>query len=143
MAKKKLSNSEKKDLAYEMYMNTDKNQQEICLIIDVAPKTFTKWKQEGLWEELKAARLMSAKSIEMNILQRLHDMSADKDTPLNADAMAKLARVIEVISEKRYTISQMMKVLQAFINWLFPIDDEAAKMLNRYQKQFIDEQISR
>lgn len=144
MAKKssKLSNDQKKDLAYEMYMNTAKNQNEICAIIDIAPKTFTKWKQEGMWEELKSASTITAKSIEINVLNRLHEMSLDAKT-LNADAMAKLARVIEVITEKRYTISQMMNVFMAFTNWLFAIDPDAAKVLNKYQKTFVDEEINK
>ena len=75
-------------------------------------------------------------------MQRLHEMSLDQKT-LNADAMAKLVRVIEVITEKRYTISQMMNVFMAFTNWLFTIDPDAAKLLNKYQKTFVDEEINK
>jgi hypothetical protein len=139
MGKDKLSNKEKKEMAYDLFMNTDKSQNEICEFLKIAPKTLSGWKIDGMWEELKGAQTITAKNIEINVLKKLHDMSLG-DT-LNADAMAKLARVIEVISEKKYTISQMFNVFKAFTNWLYPKDPDAAKMLNRYQREFIDDQI--
>ena len=142
MGKDKLSNEDKKTLAYDLFMNTDKTQNEICAIINIAPKTFTRWKQDGLWEELKGATSITAHSIITNIYRKMHEMTL-ADGELKADALAKLARVIEVISEKKYTISQMFNVFKAFINWLFPKDTEAAKMLNRYMKEFVDEQMNK
>ena len=141
MAKDKLSKEDKKALAYDLFMNTDKTQNEICDIIDIAPKTFTRWKQDGLWEELKGATTITAASITNNIYKKMHDMTSEGGN-FNADALAKLARVIEVISDKKYTISQYFNVFKAFTNWLFPKDPDAAKLLNRYQKEFVDEEIA-
>lgn len=144
MSKKKsgLSNDDKKALAYDLFMNTDKTQNEICDIIDIAPKTFTRWKQDGMWEELKGATTITAQSIITNIYKKMHDMTSEGGN-FNADALAKLARVIEVISDKKYTISQMFNVFKAFTNWLFPKDPDAAKMLNKHMKEFVDEQINK
>jgi uncharacterized protein YjcR len=143
MAKqKKHNNEDKKALAYELYMNTNKTQLEICEIVGITPKTFSKWKQDGMWAELKAATTITAKEIERNVLLKLNEM-ATGDKPMNADAMLKLAKIIEVISEKRYTIAQMMNVFQAFTNWMFEKDADLAKDINKYQKQFVDEQINK
>jgi uncharacterized protein YjcR len=140
MGKDKLSNEDKKSLAYDLYMNTDKTQNEICDIIGIAPKTLTKWKQDGLWEELKGATTITANNIITNIYKKMHEMTLEER--LNADALAKLARVIEVVSDKKYTISQVINVFKEFTNWLFPKDAEAAKALNKHMKVFVDELIN-
>lgn len=140
MGKDKLSNEDKKSLAYDLFMNTDKTQNEICGIIGIAPKTFTKWKQDGLWEELRGATTITANNIITNIYKKMHEMTlADK---LNADALAKLARVIEVVSDKKYTISQVINVFKEFTNWLFPKDAELAKALNKHMMIFVDDLIN-
>lgn len=141
MAKDKLSNDDKKALAYDLFMNTDKTQNEICEIVGTTPQTFTKWKQVGMWEELKGAVTITSHSIITNVYKKMHDMTSEGGN-FNADALAKLARVIEVISDKKYTISQMFNVFKAFTNWLFPKDPDAAKLLNKYMKQFVDDQIN-
>jgi|SRR6185437_1548399 len=141
MGKDKLSNEDKKSLAYDLYMNTDKSQNEICDIIGVAPKTLTKWKQDGLWEELKGATTITANNIITNVYKKMHEMTL-VEGKLNADALAKLARVIEVISDKKYTISQVMNVFREFTNWLFTRDAELAKSLNKHMKVWVDELIN-
>ncbi|MGJ1352382.1 hypothetical protein ACR79P_08445 [Sphingobacterium spiritivorum] len=142
MAKDKLSNDDKKEIAFDLFMSTDKTQNEICEIVGVAPKTFTRWKQNGLWDELKGATAITSHKIITNIYKAMHDMTLEgKD--IKADALAKLARVVEVISDKKYTISQMFNVFKAFTNYVFPKDPETAKLINRYMKEFVDEQINK
>lgn len=141
MAKDKLSNEDKKSLAYDMFMNTDKTQNEICDIVKISPKTFTRWKQDGMWEELKGAMSITSSSIALNVYKKMHEMTSAGGN-FNADSLAKLARVIEVISDKKYTISQIINVFKAFTNWLFPKDPETAKVMNKYMKQFVEDQIS-
>jgi DNA-binding XRE family transcriptional regulator len=140
MGKDKLSREDKKALAYDLFMNTDKTQNEICDTIGIAPKTMTKWKQDGLWEELKGATTITANNIITNIYKKMHEMTLEDK--LNADALAKLARVIEVVSDKKYTISQVFNVLKEFTNWLFPKDAELAKALNKHMKVWVDELIN-
>jgi hypothetical protein len=140
MGKDKLSNEDKKSLAYDLYMNTDKTQNEICDIIGIAPKTMTKWKQDGLWEELRGATTITANNIITNVYKKMHEMSLEDK--LNADALAKLARVIEVVSDKKYTISQVINVFKEFINWLFPKEPETAKAITKWMKVWVDELIN-
>lgn len=142
MAKDKLSNDDKKALAYDLYFNTDKTQNEICEIISISPKTFTRWKQDGMWEELKGATTITSQSIITNIYKKMHDITSGEGN-INADALAKLARVIEVISDKKYTFSQIFNVFKEFINWLYPHEPELAKTINRHMKQWVDEIINK
>lgn len=141
MGKDKLSNEEKKALGYDLFMNTDKTQNEICQIIKITPQTFTRWKQDGLWEELKGATTITAGNIITNIYKKMFEMTQVPDK-INADALAKLARVIEVVSEKKYTLSQVINVFKEFINWLFPKDPELAKAINKFMKEWVDELIN-
>lgn len=142
MAKDKLSNDDKKALAYDLYFNTDKTQKEICEIIGTAEKTFTRWKQDGLWEELKGASTITSQSIITNIYKKMHDLTlAEGD--IKADALAKLARVIEVVSDKKYTFSQIFNVFKEFINWLYPKEPELAKTINKHMRAWVDETINK
>lgn len=142
MAKDKLSNEEKKSLAFDLFMNTAKTQNEICDLIGISPKTFTRWKQDGLWEELKSAVSITAGNITLNIYKKMHEMTSGEGQ-INADALAKLARVIEVISDKKYTMSQIFNVFKAFTTWLFPKDTETAKKVNKYMQEFVNDQINK
>jgi hypothetical protein len=141
MAKEELSKDDKKALAYDLFMHTDKTQNEICDIIKISTKTLTRWKQDGLWEELKGATSITAHSITTNIYRKMHDMTSDGGD-FNADSLAKLARVIEVISDKKYTLSQIYNVFREFTNWLYPKDTDSAKLLNKYMMEWVDELIS-
>jgi len=142
MAKEKLSSVDKKAVAHDLYFNTDKTRAEICAVAGIAERTFTRWKREGMWEELKGATAITAQSIISNVYRKMHEL-AMADGDIKADALAKLARVVETISDKKYTVSQMFNVFRAFTDWLFPKDLEAAKTLNRYMREFVEEQVSK
>jgi len=115
---------------------------EACAYLGVGRTTLSRWKREGMWEELKGATAITAQSIISNVYRKMHELTmADGD--IKADALAKLARVVETISDKKYTVSQMFNVFRAFTDWLFPKDMEAAKTLNRYMREFVEEQVSK
>jgi hypothetical protein len=56
----KLSRERKRELALEMYLNTDKTQKEICAIVGWTEKTFTDNKEKGQWDSLKGATTITA-----------------------------------------------------------------------------------
>lgn len=58
-----LSRERKRELALEMYLNTDKTQKEICEIVGWTEKTFTENKEKGVWDALKGASTITAANI--------------------------------------------------------------------------------
>lgn len=137
MAKKKgLSNDEKRAIAFELYITTDKTQKEICDIVHITEATFTRWKQEGDWELSKQAQTITAQNIITNLYQKAYDESM-KDT-IDADKMIKIANSIEKLSNRKVTIAQIINVFKDFTTFAFSEDAELAKQINVMQRKYVD-----
>lgn len=138
-SKRKLSNEDKKAVGLDLYLNTDKSQNEICTIISVTPKTFSKWKNDGDWELLKQAQTITSKNIIFNLYKKAHDESLKDD--MNADKMIKIATSIEKLSDRKVTIAQIINVFQEFTTYAFNKDADLAKQINVMQKEFVEYKI--
>lgn len=138
-SKRKLSNEDKKAVGLDLYLNTDKSQNEICNIISVTPKTFSKWKNDGDWELLKQAQTITSKNIIFNLYKKAHDESLKDD--MSADKMIKIATSIEKLSDRRVTIAQIINVFQEFTTYAFNKDADLAKQINVMQKEFVEYKI--
>lgn len=135
MAKKEIGRQQKRDLAFDLYLNTDKSQKEICEIVGWTEKTFSENKDKGNWEELKGAETITSRKIIANLYQQLHDLS---DKPIvHADKIIKLANAIEKLSGKKVTLSNSINVFKDFTIYAFGIDAELAKKINQLQNQYI------
>ena len=141
MAKKKpLNQKQKQDKALEMYLNTDKSQKEICEIVDWTEKTFTENKEKYGWDSLKGATSITAANIIKKLYLKLEALvDADK---IDADALIKVTKSIEFLSNKKVTVSQHINCAKEFTIWLFAKKPELAKDLNKFQKDFINELVS-
>lgn len=141
MAKKdNLSRERKRELALEMYLNTDKTQKEICEIVGWTEKTFTENKEKGDWDSLKGATTITAANIIKKLYQKLERL-VDGDK-VDADALIKVAKTIEFLSNKKVTVSNHINCAKEFTIWLFAKNPELGKEFNKYQKQFINELVS-
>ena len=141
MAKEtKLGRDKKRELALEMYLNTDKTQKEICEIVGWTEKTFTDNKEKGQWDSLKGASTITAANIIKKLYLKLENLvDADK---IDADALIKVTKSIEFLTNKKVTISQHINCAKEFTVWLFAKKPELAKELNKFQREFINELVS-
>lgn len=135
-----LNNKKKAEIAYDLFVNTDKTQKEICEIVGWTQKTFTANKQKGMWEELKGAMTITPSEIILNLYKKMHDLSKADD--IEADKLIKVASSIEKLKSNKATVSQTINVFKEFTNWLFSVDAELAKKTNIRQKEFIELMIS-
>ena len=135
-----LSNKDKKKLALELYLNTDKNQKEICQLAGCSEPTFTKWKKAGKWEEQKGAYEITSSKIITRLYKKLDTLSQAET--IDADKLIKVANTIEKLSDKNATVSQIINTFKDFTGWLFKEDPELAKRVNSLQKKYIDLKIN-
>jgi len=140
MAKEKLSNDKKRDIALDLYLNTDKSQKDICEIVNWSEKTFSNNKEKFNWEKLKGASTITAQNIIGKLYLKLETIvDADK---IDADALSKVAKAIELLSNKKVTLSQHINCAKEFTTWAFSINPDLAKEINKLQSQFITERAS-
>lgn len=142
MAKKQLSNDQKSAIALDLYLNTDKNQKEICEIVGWTDKTFKSHKDKGNWDILKGAQNITAQNIISELYLKIERIVfKDKDT-IDADKLIKVAASIEKLSNKKVTLSHHINCAKEFTTWFFGINPELAKEFNKYQQKFITERAS-
>ncbi len=135
-----LSRERKRDLALELYLNTDKTQKEICEIVGWTEKTFTENKEKGVWDALKGASTITAANIIRKLYLKLEELvDAEK---IDADALIKVTKSIEFLSNKKVTISQHINCAKEFTTWLFSAKPDLAKEFNKLQREFINELVS-
>lgn len=140
MGKQKMSNDRKRDIALDLYLNTDKSQKEICEIVDWSEKTFGTNKEKHMWDALKGASTITAQNIIAQLYIKLEAIVYEDK--INPDALIKVAKSIEMLSNKKVTISQHINCAKEFCTWAFGIDPELAKKINKLQSQFITEKAS-
>jgi uncharacterized protein YjcR len=140
MAKKRvLSVEDAKVIAYDLYMNTDLSQKEICERVIITEATFTSWKKKYDWEIQKQAFSITANNIVANLMKKAHELSQQDD--VEADKIIKLVKSIESLTDKKITVSNIINVFKDFTTFAFEVDPEAAKSINRLQKAYVEYKI--
>ena len=138
-SKKGLSNDDKKAIAMDLFMETDKSQKEIALIVGTTEKTLTGWKVAGEWELLKTASTITVKNIVTNLYQKIYELSLSGT--IEADKLIKVANTIEKLQNKKVTISHIINVFKDFTTFAFSENAELAKQINELQKKYVDHKI--
>lgn len=132
MAKKQNEDQVKKAAeAKAMYMNTNLSQKEICVLVGWTEKTFSLHKTKGNWEAEKGARTTTNQNIVIEIYKKIEkEVAADT---LNADAIYKLSKSIEMLSDKKTNASQLINFGEAFCLFLLGESEfrELAKPVNK------------
>jgi len=135
-----LTRDKKREMALDLYLNTDKSQKEICEIVGWTEKTFSDNKEKGNWEAMKGAETLTAQKIIMKLYKKLDELT--EGDLISADALAKTAKVIEMLSNKRTTLSHNINTFKEFTTFLFAKDADLAKKVNKYQQEFINDKVS-
>lgn len=132
--------SDKKAMAQELTLNTDKTGKEIAQIVKITEKTYSKWKREGDWDLLKQASTVTAANIINNLYKQAHDLSLED--AVNADKLVKIANTIEKLSNRRTTVSSIINVFKDFTSWAYGQEPELAKQINDLQRKYVDYKIN-
>lgn len=137
----KLDKNQKRELAYQLYMNSSVTFKEVAERVGVQQKTLSRWAQEGGWQDEKAARSVTKPKLLQNFYQQIlktQEAAQEEDRPLTyqeADQLAKLANAVEKIEKDN--LSTYVRVLEGYNNWLKDVDLELAQKNVEYMTEFL------
>lgn len=144
-----ITNAQKKDWARLLYLRENLTQQEIADRVGVSRVTVSNWFRAGKWEEQKTGITLTRREQVQAIYRHVGEINrAVMQKPegerfpdsKQADILAKLAAAIRSM-EQEVGIADTIAVLTAFIEWVRPLDIEAAKRITNMADAFIKEKI--
>ena len=127
----------KKQLAKDLFLQTDKTRQEIADILGINRKTVYNWMQREKWEEMKKAALQAPGFILQNVynfIQRLNskiDKRGPEDNCPTMDEVNMLNKLINMSTKlKVYATGSYIQVLEQLVRYVYQTDtDLAAKIV--------------
>lgn len=132
----------KQSIAYHLFMHTNKLQKEIAVLAGTSEHTMSKWVEKFKWKQEKATLTVTSDKIISDIYQQIavHNelIRSEKrmSTSAEADALAKLATIIEKL-DKKLSPSIVMNAFMRFNDWLVTINPELAKQCLEYQIKYV------
>lgn len=136
----KLSPSQKRPLAETKYIEHGLTAKQICEDLILSAPTLSKWKKgrpgEKDWDTRRAEFLASPHKIKELLLSQLQLVAEGAETTIDADALSKISKVIEAMSDKVST-QVVMSVFMEFDNWMASQDPTTAVKFTKWHKQFI------
>lgn len=135
-----ISNNRKRQLAEELFLNSDYTQKEISDILDIAEKTFTEWKQKYSWKELKDAQISTPSKVIPMLYEQIASLSLEGGK--NADKIVKLATSVEKLRARKLDLATYIEVFKELTNYAMKEDHQFAKYLTSIQQKFIHERIN-
>lgn len=135
-----LTNQAKKVMAEKMFVEDGMTAKAIAEQLDVSEQTLSKWRKgkdgEKSWDDKRAEMLASPHKIKEILLKELMLVAGGEKSMVDADALAKINKVIETLSDKINT-QIVFSVFKEFDNWMADQDPKTAILFTEYHKQFI------
>ena len=135
-----LTNQAKKVMAERMFVEDGMTAKSIAEQLDVSEQTLSKWRKgkegEKTWDDKRAEMLASPHKIREILLKELILVSEGKPSKVDADALAKINKVIESLSDK-ISAQVVFSVFKEFDNWMADQDPKTAILFTEWHKQFL------
>lgn len=129
-----------KSLAEKMIVEDGLTAKEVNHILGVSEQTLSKWRKGNpggkSWDERQAELMSSPHKIKDLLLQELKLISEGKKPNIDADALAKVSKVIESVSGK-VSVQVIFSVFKEFDNWMADQDPKVAILFTDYHKLFL------
>ncbi len=144
-----MANSDKKELAKQLYLHTDKHLKDIAKMVKVSEKTLagkSGWIKKFKWDQLKAAQTTTKDELIRNTYQQLLDIhNTAKEEKRNisskeSDQIYKLGAFIKVL-EKEIDLGVIIQVLREFELYVLKVDEGFVTQVNEYTTLFIHSRI--
>jgi transposase len=133
MANKK---SQERELAAQLYINTNLSQKEIAQRIGVTEKSISSWVNEGNWEYLKTSK-QSTNAETIATLKKIMKIQADENlkkleektfTKNDADSLIEIAKSIDILQGKGISLRDYIEIMEEFIDFV-PADNAKAQKI--------------
>lgn len=133
---KLLTNKAKKVMAEGMFIQDGMTAKAIAEMLAVSEQTISKWRNAGSWDDQRAEMLASPHKIREILMKELMKVSGGEKSAIDADALAKINKVIETLSDKIST-QVVFSVFKEFDNWMADQDPKMAVEFTEWHKQFL------
>ena len=137
---KLLTNQAKKVMAERMFVEDGMTAKAIAVQLDVSEQTLSKWRKgkegEKAWDDKRAEMLASPHKIKEILLKELILVAGGEKSNVDADALAKINKVIESLSDK-ISVQVVFSVFKEFDNWMADQDPKTAVLFTEWHKQFL------
>jgi uncharacterized protein YjcR len=138
-----------KQIAQELYVNTDMSLKEIAERVQVREATVSAWKVSEGWDTLKTARKITRPELIKNFYQAIFTMQTqirERPSPHNvptskeADIISKLTSQIEKL-EKNTSISDYINAFEEFLTYLRAHNPSMIQEFARESLSFIEAKV--
>lgn len=137
---KLLTNQAKKVMAERMFVEDGMTAKAIAEQLELSEQTLSKWRKgkegEKSWDDKRAEMLASPHKIREILIRELMIVAGGEKSLVDADALAKINKVIETLSDK-ISAQVVFSVFKEFDNWMADQDPKTAILFTEYHKQFI------
>lgn len=133
---KQLTNQAKKTMAERMFVEDGMTAKAIAEMIDISQVTLSKWRNDGQWEQKRTEMLAAPHKLREILMRELKTIAEGGNSIVDADALAKVNKVIESISD-RISVQVVFSVFKEFDNWMADQDPKTAVLFTEYHKQFL------
>lgn len=131
-----LSNKKKRELAERLYVNDGMKANAIAEDLNVSAATISRWKNEDNWESRRRNNLTAPHKIKEILLKELQTIAEGGESNVDADALAKMSKVIDTLTDK-VSVQSVITVFKEFDNWMSQQDAHKAIEFVKYHKEFI------
>ncbi len=135
-----LTNNKKRALAERLFIDDGLTAKAIAEQLDITEKTVSRWRKgrtgEKDWDYRRAEVISAPHKIKELLIKELQKVAEGKKTTVDADALAKIAKVMETISGK-VSVQVVLTVFKEFDNWMADNDPELAIRFLDWHKKFI------
>jgi transposase len=131
-----LSNKKKQELAERMFIEEGMSGKAIASELEVSEVTISAWRKKGNWDDRRSQVLSAPHKIKEILLRELNNVASGLKPSIDADALAKISRVVEAVSSKTST-QIVITVFKEFDNWMAEQDPEMAVKFTEFHKSFI------
>jgi hypothetical protein len=129
-------NQAKKLLAERLFVEEGLTAKAIAEHIDISEQSISKWRNDGKWDDSRAELLASPHKIREILMKELMKVSGGEKSLIDADALAKINKVIETLSDK-ISVQVVFSVFKEFDNWMADQDAKLAVDFTEWHKQFL------
>lgn len=135
-----ISNKAKKLMAERMFVDEGMTCKSISEQLNISEQTLSKWRKgkegEKSWDDKRSEMLAAPHKIKEILLKELMVVAGGGNSKVDADALAKINKVIETLSDK-ISAQIVFSVFKECDNWIADQDPKSAIMVIEWHKQFL------